>query len=55
VYNILGKEIAALISARQSAGEHEVRWNAASLPSGVYFYRLQAGAFTATRKMLLVR
>ncbi|MGH7494468.1 MAG: T9SS type A sorting domain-containing protein [bacterium] len=55
VYNLLGKEIAALISERQSAGEHEVRWNVPSLPSGIYFYRLQAGGFTATRKMLLVR
>jgi hypothetical protein len=55
VYNLLGEEIAALISGRQPAGEHEVRWNAASLPSGVYFYRLQAGGFTMTRKLLLVR
>ena len=55
VYNLIGEEIAVLVSAQRAAGEHEVHWNPAGLPSGVYFSRLQAGEFVATRKLLLVR
>jgi len=53
VYNLVGKEIERLVSENQSAGEYEVRWNPMSLPSGVYVYRLQAGEFVATKKLLL--
>jgi hypothetical protein len=42
IFNTLGQEVAALVNERKEAGFHEVTWNASSIPSGVYFYRLQA-------------
>jgi hypothetical protein len=55
VYDILGKEVATLVNGRQEAGNYTVPFNAVRLASGVYFYRLQAGGFVETRKMLLVK
>jgi photosystem II stability/assembly factor-like uncharacterized protein len=55
VFDILGRQISTLISERQNAGNHSVRFNATSLPSGVYFYRLQAGVYTETKKLLLLK
>ncbi len=55
IYDLLGREVATLVNARQAAGRYDVRFNAASLASGVYFYRLSAGAFIETKKMMLVK
>ena len=55
IFNILGEEIAVLVEKRLSAGTHEGEWAALGLPSGVYFYRLQAGSFIQTRKLVLLR
>jgi hypothetical protein len=55
VYDILGCEIALLVSERKQAGFHEVDFNTTHLPTGVYFYRFQAGDFSETRKLILVR
>ncbi|HEX7358642.1 MAG TPA: T9SS type A sorting domain-containing protein [Ignavibacteriaceae bacterium] len=55
VYNILGKEIATLVNDVQSSGVHEVSFDGSGLASGVYFYTLQAGKFTETRKMILIK
>jgi PKD repeat protein len=55
VYNLVGNEIETLVSEKQPAGEYAIRWNPVGLPSGVYFYRLQAGEFVATRKLVLMR
>ncbi|MBK7260182.1 MAG: carbohydrate binding domain-containing protein [Ignavibacteriae bacterium] len=55
VFNLLGVEVAELANGEQEAGYHEIRFNAESLPSGMYFYRLQAGTTTETRRLLLVR
>ena len=55
IYNTLGQEVARLVNERKSAGRYEVRWDASNMPTGVYFYRLTAGSFTATRKLLLVK
>jgi hypothetical protein len=55
VYDMLGREVSTLFNGRQSAGSYNVNFNAASLASGVYFYKLQSGAFTETRKMMLVK
>ena len=55
VYDMMGREIAVLVEGKQSAGTHQVEWNAGSAPSGVYFYRLTAGSFTETKKLVLVQ
>jgi len=55
VFDLLGREVATLLTGAAAGGAHRVSWNAAGLPAGVYFYRLQAGAFSATKKMLLLR
>jgi len=55
VYNILGQQVAELLNKPLSAGNYQVEFNATNLPSGVYFYRLQSGNFTETKKMLLMK
>jgi cyclomaltodextrinase len=55
VYDVLGREIAVLVNEVQQPGLHQVTWNAAGLASGTYFYRLNAGSFTATKKLILLR
>jgi hypothetical protein len=55
IFNALGERVASLVEGVQEAGEYHVRWNAESAPSGVYFYRLMAEGFTATRKLRVLR
>jgi len=55
VYDVLGQEVAVLVNERKQAGEYNVTWNAADVPSGVYFYRIVAGEFVETKKMVLIR
>jgi hypothetical protein len=55
VYDVLGTEIETLINEEKTAGSFELSWDASYLPSGVYFYRLQAGDFTETKKMILLK
>jgi len=55
VYEVLGRELAKLVSGELDAGEYDVRWNPIALSSGVYFYRIQAGRFVDTKKLLLLR
>jgi hypothetical protein len=55
VYNTLGQRVALLVLGDQEAGYHEVRFDASGLSSGVYFYRLQAGDFVATKKLILLK
>ncbi len=55
VFDLLGREVATLVNEEKPAGEYTVQWNAQSMPSGVYFYRIHAGTFTATKKVLLLR
>jgi Zn-dependent metalloprotease len=54
VFDILGKEVTILVSEELSAGYYSVRWQA-SVPSGIYFYRLQAGEFVETKRMVLLK
>ena len=59
VYNVLGNEVASLVNGRQEAGRYTVSFGTSKetfdLLSGVYFYRLEAGSFISTRKLVLVR
>lgn len=55
VFNILGHEVATLVNQMQEPGVKTIRFDAAGLASGVYLYRLQAGRYTETRKMILAR
>lgn len=55
VFGVLGNEIEKLVDEEKSAGTYEVEFNAATLPSGVYFYRLQAGSFVEAKKMVLLK
>jgi len=55
VYDVLGKEVATLVNERQEAGTYHFNFNASSLSSGVYFYRIKAGNFVSTKKMMLVK
>ncbi len=55
IYNILGQKVATLLSEKQNAGKHSIEWDASGYSSGVYFYRLQAGDFVQTKRMLLIK
>jgi hypothetical protein len=55
VYNILGKRVARLVNEIQNAGSHSATFDAREMPSGVYYYTLQAGAYSETKKMLLIK
>lgn len=55
MYNILGQEVITLVNEDLKAGYQSVQWNAGNVASGVYFYRLQAGDFVQTKKLLLLR
>jgi hypothetical protein len=47
--------VATLVDEHKAAGFYHVQWNAMNVPSGVYFYRLQAGEYVETRKLLLIK
>jgi hypothetical protein len=55
VYDILGNEVITLVNEEKTPGNYSVEWNASSLASGVYVYRLQAGSYMQTRKMILMK
>ena len=55
VFDVLGREIEILINGKKTSGTFELTWNAANLPSGVYFYQLRAGDFMQTKKMILMK
>jgi hypothetical protein len=55
VFNILGEEVASLVDRVLEAGYQSVDWDAAGMPSGIYLYRITAGSFSASRKMLLLK
>jgi len=55
VFDVLGNEIETLVNEEKSVGTYELNWNAANLPSGVYFYQLRAGSFVETKKMILLK
>jgi len=55
VFNIIGKEIAALVNGNKKSGDYSVKFNAINLSSGIYFYRMQAGSFVETKKLILIK
>lgn len=55
IYNILGEEVATLLSASLLSGSHSIQWDASNLPSGLYLYRLETGDHVETKKMILMK
>jgi hypothetical protein len=55
VYDLLGREVATLVNRQMTAGSYTIEWNASSMPSGVYFYRVEAGASSLVKKMILMK
>jgi hypothetical protein len=55
VYDVLGREVAVLVDEKKAPGVYTVEWNAAHLASGVYIYRLTAGSYTRSMKMILMK
>ena len=55
VFNTLGQKITTLVSDERGPGTYSTRWDAAGVASGVYFYRLEAGSFSQSRKLLLLK
>ena len=55
VYDVLGREITTLINEEKNVGNYNVKFNSAQFASGIYFYRLQAGDYTSTKKMVLLK
>ncbi len=55
VYNLLGREVATLIAGVQEAGNYSAPFDGTGLASGVYFYRLQAGSVSITKKLVLMK
>jgi hypothetical protein len=55
IYDVLGQEVVTVIDSRYDAGKYTVSWNAAGMPSGIYFCQLQTGDFTEIRKLLLLK
>jgi hypothetical protein len=55
IYDTNGKEISSLVNETQESGDHSVEWNGEGMPSGVYMYRITAGYYMETRKMILLK
>ena len=55
IYDILGREVVSLVNEYKQVGRHRVMWNASTMSSGVYFYRLETPTFTKTQKMILMK
>jgi flagellar hook assembly protein FlgD len=55
IYDILGRKVETLMQREQPAGYHRITWDASDHSSGIYFYRIQAGEYAETRKMLLLK
>lgn len=55
IYNDLGQELITLVNGNLNSGSYKVDWNAAEYTSGIYYYKIQAGEFVQTRKMLLIK
>jgi hypothetical protein len=55
IFDILGRKVETLIEGEQPAGYHQIVWDASNNSSGMYFYRIEAGEYSDTRKMVLIK
>jgi hypothetical protein len=55
VFDLVGREVATIVSEDLSAGDYSRQWTAVNISTGVYFYRLQAGSFTETKKLIILK
>jgi hypothetical protein len=55
IFDILGREVQTLVNGELKPGSYNVTWDASAFPSGVYFYKLTAGSFVSTHKMVLIK
>lgn len=55
IYNVLGNEVAALVSEKQNAGSYNIEFDGTDLPSGIYFYKITSGKYTAVKRMVLIK
>jgi hypothetical protein len=55
IYNTIGEKVTTLVSERLSPGSYSYGWDASSLASGIYLYRLEAGEYVETKKMILLK
>ncbi len=55
IYDILGSEVATLVNEEQTPGNYHIEFDASNLSSGLYFYKLQSGEFSQSKKMILLR
>ena len=55
VYDVTGRQVATLVNGSQAAGTYSVTFDASHLATGIYLYRLEAGSFTAVRKLMLMK
>ncbi|MEJ2635549.1 MAG: T9SS type A sorting domain-containing protein, partial [Calditrichia bacterium] len=55
IYNVLGEEVATLVSERLGAGKYKYEWDGGGLASGVYLYRIETGTFTQTKKLIVLK
>jgi len=55
IYNVLGEKVAELVNAFQRVGSYKVEWNAGNFASGVYIYRIKAGDFISSKKLILLK
>ena len=55
IFDILGKEVMKLVNENKQAGYHQVDFNASNFASGMYFYKIEAGSFVQTRRMMLLK
>ncbi|MCC6256038.1 MAG: T9SS type A sorting domain-containing protein, partial [Ignavibacteriaceae bacterium] len=55
IYDILGSEVATLVNEQKAAGKYEINFNASNFASGVYIYKIQAGSFNSSKKLMLLK
>lgn len=55
IFDLLGREVAVLVNEKKDAGTYSVQWNASAMPSGIYFYKLEAGVFSNTKKLIVLK